>query len=224
MTTDWGFPLMGYTGPIPENPHLGAFGARRKHHCHEGVDLYAPVGAEVLAVEEGLVRAILPFTGPGAGSPWWHDTQCVLVEGSSGVVNYGELAPASGLVVGSELSRGALIGRVVQVLVKDKGLPMSMLHLELYLAGVTEPLEWLPDDLQPPTLCDPTLFLKQALTMADPKLWLPRGYQPNPSVPIIPLPELKPSRTAVVKPNFFGTVPVNTRVFTIPKSPVKGNT
>ena len=54
--------------------------------------------------------AIEAFTGPGAGSPWWHDTEAVLVEGESGVVLYGELVPC--VKVGDEVVAGQVVGRV----------------------------------------------------------------------------------------------------------------
>ncbi len=76
---------------IPLKPHPGAFGVLRKHHTHEGVDLYATEGEAVYAVEKGVVIAVEDFTGPKAGSPWWLDTQSVLIEGAVGVVCYGEL-------------------------------------------------------------------------------------------------------------------------------------
>src|SRR6185369_11326283 len=79
---------------VPLPPHPGAFAAVRAHHVHEGVDLYCPEGTCVTAVEAGEVVAIVAFTGPRAGSPFWLDTDAVLVEGPTGVVVYGELAPS----------------------------------------------------------------------------------------------------------------------------------
>ena len=144
---------------IPVAPHLGAFGVVRKNHTHEGVDLYVPNGDPVFAVEPGIVVAILPFTGEHCGSPWWHDTWCVMVEGASGVVNYGEIVPRPGLDIGDEVRPIDVVGHVKTVLKKDKGRPMSMLHIELYEAGVREPVEWLPDAPRPAGLLDPTSFL-----------------------------------------------------------------
>lgn len=158
----WEFPLMNYDGIVPELPHLGAFGVVRKFHTHEGVDLYAPEETPVFAVEPGKVVTIEPFTGPAAGSPWWHDTQCVMVEGESGVVNYGEVSANPALMVGQQLSTGAIIGWVKQVLKKDKGHPMSMLHFELYEHGVRESVEWSPNEPRPQGLLDPTEKLKEA--------------------------------------------------------------
>jgi len=40
---------------FPVLQHHGAFGARRKFNVHSGIDLYAPVGEPVYAVEDGTV-------------------------------------------------------------------------------------------------------------------------------------------------------------------------
>lgn len=145
----------GSTG-LPLRPHPGAFGFERLHHTHEGVDLYAPEGTQVTACEDGVVVAVLPFTGAHADSPWWHDTWAVLVEGHSGVIVYGEITPTA--VLGQPVEAGEKIGTVTQVLKKDKGRPMSMLHLELYRHGVREPKAWTkggwhfwPDGIDDPT-------------------------------------------------------------------------
>ena len=145
---------------LPLPPHPGAFGVVRKHHRHEGIDLYAPEGTEVCAVEDGVVVAVINFTGEKAGSPWWHDTQAVMIEGASGVVLYGEISTK--LSVGQSLQAGDLIGQIKTVLKQDKGRPMSMLHLELYEAGAREALEW-PVEKQaaPAGLCDPTPYLRK---------------------------------------------------------------
>lgn len=146
---------------LPEAPHhLGGFSARRKHHTHEGVDLYALPDALVHAVEDGEVVAIGPFTGADAGSPWWENTMFVMVEGESGVVNYGEITPYDKLKVGSKVKANDRVGWVKTVLKKNKGRPMTMLHLELYKPGTREPVEWKPGEPQPECLLDPTPFLR----------------------------------------------------------------
>lgn len=145
---------------IPVLPHVGAFACRRKYHTHEGVDLYCPEGTPVYAIEDGVVVAIEDFTGPKAGSPWWNDTRAVMVEGESGVINYGEILEAPGIVVGKAVKAGDLIGFVKTVLRKDKGRPMSMLHLELYAHGIRQSFAWEPPDRpKPDWLLDPTPLL-----------------------------------------------------------------
>jgi hypothetical protein len=147
----------GETG-LPLAPHPGAFGVKRKFHTHEGVDLYAPEGTVVFAVETGTVVAVKPFTGPHAGPTLehWLDTWAVFVEGPSGVVVYGEIKPWC--AVGVQVDAGMPLGHVIPVLRKDKGRPRAMLHLELREHGNTADIEWL-DDLHPDGLFDPTPFL-----------------------------------------------------------------
>lgn len=146
----------GTTG-LPLPPHPGAFGVQRKHHVHEGVDLYCEPGTAVLAVEAGTVVSVLAFTGPSAGLPWWLDTEAVMVEGASGVVLYGELEAE--VRVGDRVARGQRLGRVTRVLRNDKGRPTSMLHLELHDAGTRAAPEWRHANEPPSTLRDPTQHL-----------------------------------------------------------------
>ncbi len=145
---------------LPLAPHPGAFGMKRKHHFHEGIDLYCDEGTPVHAVEDGRVVAVIPFTGAKAGSDWWHDTDAVLVEGASGVVVYGEIVATVALE--QKVNAGDILGHVTQVLKADKGRPMTMLHLELHAAGTRDAPEWPVDGKKPETLRDPTAFLQQA--------------------------------------------------------------
>lgn len=145
-----------HTG-LPLSPHPGAFGCPRKHHVHEGVDLYAPEGTPVRAVEAGEVVKIEPFTGPAAQSPWWQDTLAVFVEGESGVVVYGEITPHPDLATGQRVDAGQILGVVKTVLRHDKGRPCAMLHLELHVPGTREAPAW--ETARPATLLDPTPFL-----------------------------------------------------------------
>lgn len=144
---------------LPLPPHPGAFGVVRKHHTHEGVDLYVPQSTPVMAVEDGVVAQVDVFTGPTLGQPWWHQTKAVWVDGSSGTVVYGEIAPH--VRPGQEVKRGEIVGVVMRVLKKDKGRPMSMLHLELHEIGSRQAPEWTAD--RPPVLKDPTPFLMECV-------------------------------------------------------------
>lgn len=144
---------------LPLPPHPGAFGIKRTHHTHEGIDLYVRQGTPVRAVEGGEIVAILPFTGRLAipPSPWWRETEAVLVEGPSGVVVYGEIQSVVGRKLGYRLKPGEPVGYVVQVLMKDKGYPLSMLHLELHVPGTRNAFDWIEE--RPPSLLDPTSYL-----------------------------------------------------------------
>ena len=149
----------GSTG-LPLAPHPGAFAVRRRHHVHEGVDLYAPAGTPVSAIEAGEVLAVRWFTGPALGHSWWLPTHAVWVAGASGVVVYGEISPQ--VTVGQRLAAGDLVGTLVPVLTRDKGRPMSMLHLELRVPGSVEDIEWLDAENRPLALRDPTPWLQEA--------------------------------------------------------------
>ena len=151
---------------IPRFYEPGAFGAIRKFDIHEGVDIYTHDGAEVHAVEDGVVTAIYEFTGKNANCDWWNPTWCIKVEGKSGVVTYGELAKPEGRIsIGTKVHSGDLIGFVTPVLKPEKYRPdirnhsVAMLHLELrketcHLDG------WKLEGERDKRLLDPTPYLK----------------------------------------------------------------
>jgi murein DD-endopeptidase MepM/ murein hydrolase activator NlpD len=117
----------------------------------------------VVAVEAGVVVLVENFTGPNAAdpSPWWNDTQAVLIEGASGVVTYGEITAK--VVEGQRVEAGDLVGVVdVSVLRNYKGRPMTMLHLELMVQGSRSTLWWRRDEERPAALLDPTPKLLEA--------------------------------------------------------------
>ncbi len=151
----------GVTG-VPLPPHPGAFGVVRRHHVHEGLDLYCPSGTEVVAMRAGRVVAREPFTGPAAGSPWWLDTEVVMVEDEDGVFAYGEIAPC--VQPGQWLEAGERLGHVVRVLRHDKGRPTSMLHLERHALGARTCPGWPLEGPRPATLLDATAFVLRAGT------------------------------------------------------------
>jgi murein DD-endopeptidase MepM/ murein hydrolase activator NlpD len=138
----------------------GTFGYVRKYDIHTGVDLYCAPGTNVHAIEDGIVVAIEAFTGVEAGSPWWRSTQVVLVEGASGVIAYGEIIPYLNIRTGEFVSAGTIIGIVETVLKVDKGLPMTMLHIELYEPRTTKSVVWELDSPKPESLLDVTPLLK----------------------------------------------------------------
>ena len=163
----WKFPVKTGVGQrfIPTNDHPGAFGYKRKHYYHSGVDIYTAKDNElVYAVESGQVIKVSPFTGPKAGSPWWEDTTGILVDGLSGVVCYGEVRPF--VKTGDTVYKGQAIARVKRVLIDLPEHPPIyhspyMLHLELYEKGTTDFLEWM--DERPKGLLDPTNHLLQSI-------------------------------------------------------------
>jgi murein DD-endopeptidase MepM/ murein hydrolase activator NlpD len=158
------FPLrpIDYQHDIPEDGHPGSFGAVRKFDIHTGVDLYCQPGVPIFAVEEGVIVEVEIFTGPRAESPWWHETQAILIEGRSGVICYGEVV--THLKVGDKVQQADMLGLSKQVLKKDKGKPMCMLHFELYAPGTRETVWWKKGQDKPTNLLDPTSLLNRALS------------------------------------------------------------
>lgn len=91
-----------------------------------------------------------------------------MIEGESDVINYGEISVMPGLRPGVTVSAGQPIGRLVTVLLKDKGRPRTMLHLERYKKGTEQPIkEWPLDCPQPGTLLNPTSLLLHAMRNAN---------------------------------------------------------
>lgn len=160
----WQFPLKHCSG-IPINHHPGAFGFQRESNRHTGVDLYCNDEQPVYAVEDGTVVKVDIFTGPSVGHEWWEETYGIMVEGASGVVNYGEVA-APDLKVGDAVKQGEHIGKVKRVLFKDRYRPdipghsTSMLHVELYKHGSRDFADW--NSQRDLDLLDPTPHLMQA--------------------------------------------------------------
>lgn len=152
---------MGWVWPLAEMPRMwpdekGVFGAVRKHDVHTGIDLYTSHGKSVTAVEDGVVVAFEDYTGAKADSPWWNDTEAIFVKGASGVICYGEIEINSNLNVGDMVAQGEHLGKVLTVLKKDKGRPMTMLHFELYTPETTESVIWTEAEGMPDNLLDPT--------------------------------------------------------------------
>ena len=139
-------------------PPSAEFGAIRKHDIHTGIDLHSPEGSKVFSIEDGEVLKIDCFTGTKAGSPWWEETDYIGVGGNSGYILYGEVS--SFVQVGQKVKAGDLIGTVKRVLKKDKGLPVSMLHLEHYAEFVENPFSWEINERQPSKLLNPLGLIK----------------------------------------------------------------
>lgn len=158
-----------FSSYLPRFNEPGAFGAKRKFDRHEGVDIYCVEGADVFAVEDGVVVDSYQYTGAKADCGWWNDTWCIKVKGKSGVITYGELQMPSNRrtypEVGVHVKAGEFIGLVGRVLKENKLRPdirhhnVAMLHMELrtescHIDG------WKLDGDRDKRLLDPTPYLK----------------------------------------------------------------
>ena len=137
--------------PVPAIPHRvpadgepGSFREDRGDRTHCGVDLYAPHGTVVVAVEGGTVAGTGISTSPEI-LPYWNLTCSVTIASAEGRTwRYGELAAVL-VSTGNPVTGGQVIGTVGQVLncsMVNAGSPpyirdlcrrgaASMLHLEL---------------------------------------------------------------------------------------------
>lgn len=114
-------------------PYHGRFSAIRKHDIHTGLDLYCEDDSPFYCVEDGIIINIFDFTGETVGSPWWNNTKAILVRCNKYLILYGEID--TDLKVGDEVKQGDRLGIVKRVLKENKGLPMTMLHIEAYELG-----------------------------------------------------------------------------------------
>lgn len=155
------FPLKNYKFELPTHNDVGGFGFIRKFDIHTGVDLYCSENDEVFAIEDGYLVNIENFTGEWAGSPWWNNTEAILIEGKSGVILYGEITVEDEIRTKKSIKKGDLLGKIKTVLKKDKGLvPPNMLHIELYKAGTKESVWWNLNSEKPENLLNITDLLK----------------------------------------------------------------
>jgi murein DD-endopeptidase MepM/ murein hydrolase activator NlpD len=148
---------------VPSHDQAGGFGFKRTFYYHPGVDLYCLAGQAIVAIEPGVVVNIETFTGALADppSPWWNETQAILIEGESGALGYCEIVVMPYHKVGDEVEAGDLLGFVVPVLKKDKGNGTTMLHFEQYVPGTRSHVTWHIGEEKPLSLLDPTELLKR---------------------------------------------------------------
>jgi hypothetical protein len=155
-------PLKNFKFNIPSIGAPGDFGYKRSFYYHPGIDLYCDFGQEVQAIESGTIVNMENFTGANANppSPWWNETQSILIEGQSGVIGYCELKPTSNLKIGNLVNIGDLLGTIIPVLKRDKKFGTTMLHIELYKANTTNHVTWLIDNDKPENLLNPRQLLE----------------------------------------------------------------
>lgn len=140
----WPVPA-SYCKELPREGTAGSFWENRGDRNHCGIDIYAPHGSEVLAVDSGRVLEVGVFSSP-ENVPYWNITYYILILHHDGLVSkYAELAEAL-VRRGDEVFAGDTIGRVGSVLDPqriDESAPLyvrrlkenghsSMLHFELY--------------------------------------------------------------------------------------------
>lgn len=167
-----------YGRAIPLPGTAGSFWEDRGDRRHCGIDIHAPYGSGVRAVEAGRVLDMGIMTSPDV-LPYWNTTYYVLVRQGAIIAKYAELCDVA-VSADDEIAGGTCIGHVGTVLnreaITEEAPPyirrlgdrnaVSMLHFELYSAPPQESEaylggNWLGDS-RPDALVDPTEFLKAA--------------------------------------------------------------
>lgn len=103
---------------------------------HQGLDLAAPLGAQVVATADGTVRDI--YADPLMG-------QCVLIDHADGVQSlYANLAGTPTVEVGDTVTTGAVIGAIGKTAIAE-GRKADHLHFEMRYEGENvDPMTFLP--------------------------------------------------------------------------------
>jgi len=170
---------------LPTPGERGSFWEDRGDRRHAGIDLYAPPGTPVVAVEDGLVVEVQVFTSPEVRS-YWNVTCSILIQNGTGqVCRYAELGEAC-VQTGQSVTAGQVIGTVGLVLNYDcinDAAPAyirrlkhassgSMLHFELHSRQPETGSTYLGGnyflDRPPEGLLDPSPYLMEAISAPDP--------------------------------------------------------
>ena len=133
----------------------GSFGASRDggSRTHQGIDLYAPANAPVLAIADGVITASQGWSGSGTRGLWVDHPDAGIT------VMYGAVKPGSYKGVGTKVKAGEKIATIGTY---PKG--STMLHLEIYKLGTQKPRQvWYSGD-PPSVVFDPSDYLKAAMS------------------------------------------------------------
>lgn len=141
-----------------------AFRAYRWYGRHEGIDIWAPLGSRVVAIEDGKVVKTDWFTSPSTSNFRYRKTYYLMVQNDSrNVALYGEIRKPK-LKVGKRVKAGQIIGYIGRVLRKKEiksGESPYMLHFELYKKGTKNSSTWY--NKKPKQLLNPTKYLELLL-------------------------------------------------------------
>lgn len=165
-----------YADEFPDNESQGGFWERRDDRFHCGVDVYAPPGSKVLAIESGQVIEKGRFTSPESKDYWQTSYYLIIKTPEKINYKYAELCDLC-VHVGDYISSGQQLGTICEVINPEKvGIKapfyikelarssrISMLHLELYHSPVTEILPYSGGnyygEVKPNSIINPNEFL-----------------------------------------------------------------
>ena len=108
-------------GKLPNNSGWGAPRAAG-YPIHAAVDIGAPAGTPIRAVDWGVVMEL-------SGSGFYAGTGVIGINHPMFIARYAEIKPAKGLVIGTSVMQGQVIGEIIAANNKDR---TQMLHFEMF--------------------------------------------------------------------------------------------
>ncbi len=165
-----------YSKEIPRNGEPGSFWEDRGDRFHCGLDIYAPKGSKVLAIQNGKVIDVGVFT-TSEENAYWNKSYFIIIKTPQNVIyKYAELGEVV-VHIGDFVAAGEQIGCIGDVLNPEevnhttpyyiheliRENKISMLHLEAYIAPITEVRPYMGGNYfgatKPYSVLDPSLFL-----------------------------------------------------------------
>ena len=175
VMTKWPVPE-SFDKRVPSKGSPGSFWEDRYNQYNCGVDIYAPEGAEVLAVDNGTVIKKGVFSHPEYGR-YFHETYYVIIKTKTKLfMKYAALSEID-VAIGEKVQKGQKIGTVGKVFntgshfhetpsfIQDmiSNDRMSMLHLEFLKAPIIDLRPYFFGNFlgneRPHSLVDPAVLL-----------------------------------------------------------------
>jgi len=173
-----------FSKSLPKEGMLGSFWQNRGDRYHCGVDIFAPAGSDVLAIQNGKVIDIGKFTSSDTTN-FLNESYYIIIKTSQGInVKYAELEDIT-VRIGDFVNAGQRIARIAKVLNEEHlshSTPhylremilqgkYSMLHLETYIAPISEVKPYIYGNYvgktRPFSVIDPALFLNGSVHQSD---------------------------------------------------------
>jgi len=147
---------------LPKSKHKRGFARNHEDkRFHAGVDILAPFGSDICAIENGVVRNVFLFTYPELDKHYkYKNTHAIAIEHDDGnFALYCEIQKPK-LKIGDKVKIGQKIAKVGMIFA-DKP-KHTMLHFEYHNELPKETTKWYAGK-KPKSLLNPTLYLKSCL-------------------------------------------------------------
>lgn len=125
------WPIKGdFSHQLPKESDDGCFWQDRGDRRHAGVDLFAPAGTIVVAIQAAQVVQVFVHTSPGI-CPYWNTTYAISLKLASGIfLRYAELGEIY-VNVNQVISCGDEIGKIGQVVLPERVMEKDPPYIQL---------------------------------------------------------------------------------------------